>query len=289
MKEIVAIYKKNYSLIENSLTSIIQSIDFSEYDILVEKSIFTLYPSLKASYKINKNLKQSTPLYTDSNTDDTYLGVDKSYLLNRIQFRDDNIYISNIYINSRSGTPYITAVLNIEDEYIVCDFELYTLLKELSLIDGHENFSEFTKYFYTLFGFLLAFFSVSLIVYALYTSWIIIFYTNEDLLAGLFRSIIALTLALAIFDLSKTILEHEVLYKSLSRNNNLENRLLARFLTSIIIALSIESLMVVFKIALSDYSQMLYAFYLISGVGIMIVGLSIFIYVMRYNGKKDNV
>ncbi|MCJ7766086.1 MAG: hypothetical protein MUP09_09140, partial [Thiovulaceae bacterium] len=109
---------------------------------------------------------------------------------------------------------------------------------------------------------------------------------DHDLLSGLFRSIIALTLGLAIFDLSKTVLEHEVFYKSLSRDNNLENRLLARFLTSIIIALSIESLMVVFKIALSDYSQMVYAFYLIAGVGIMIVSLSLFIFIMRYQGQK---
>ncbi len=102
-----------------------------------------------------------------------------------------------------------------------------------------------------------------------------------------FRSIIALTLGMAIFDLSKTILEHEVFYKSLSRDNNLENRLLARFLTSIIIALSIESLMVVFKIALSDYSKMIYAFYLISGVGVMIVSLSLFIFIMRYQKEKN--
>ncbi|WP_372999712.1 hypothetical protein [Sulfurimonas sp.] len=287
MKEIVAIYKNNYSFIENSLTAMVDSIDFDEYDILVSKSIFALFPALKATYKINKKFKQSTPLYTQENVDNSSIGLDKAHLLDRIQFRDDNIYISNIYVNSRSGTPFITVVIHIADEYIVCDFELYTLLKELSLIEGHEYFSEFTRYFYTLFGFLLALFSLALIIYAIYITWTIVLDSDKDLLSGLFRSIIALTLALAIFDLSKTILEHEVFYKSLSRNNNLENRLLARFLTSIIIALSIESLMVVFKIALSDSSKMVHAFYLIAGVGIMIVSLSLYIFVMRYNGKKE--
>jgi len=287
MKEVVAIYKNNYSFIENSLTAMIDNIDFDEYEILVSKSIFTLYPALKATYKINNKFKQSTPLYTQENFDDSYIGLDKAHLLERIQFRDDNIYISNIYVNSRTGTPFVTVVVHIANEYIVCDFELYTLLKELSLIEGHEYFSEFTRYFYTLFGFLLAFFSLALIIYAIFTAWTIIFDSDKDLLEGLFRSIIALTLALAIFDLSKTILEHEVFYKSLSRNNNLENRLLARFLTSIIIALSIESLMVVFKIALSDSSKMVHAFYLISGVGIMIVSLSLYIFVIRYKEKKE--
>ena len=287
MKEIVAIYKNNYSFIENSLTAMVDSIDFDEYDMLVSKSIFTLFPALKATYKINKKFKQSTPLYTQESLDDSYVGLDKAHLLERIQFRDDNIYISNIYVNSRTGTPYVTVVLHIANEYIVCDFELYTLLKELSLIEGHEYFSKFTQYFYTLFGFLLAFFSLALIIYAIFITWTIVLDSDKDLLSGLFRSIIALTLALAIFDLSKTILEHEVFYKSLSRNNNLENRLLARFLTSIIIALSIESLMVVFKIALSDSSKMVHAFYLIAGVGIMIVSLSLYIFVMRYKGKKE--
>lgn len=287
MKELITIYKNNYAFIENSLTSIIESIDFDDYNNLVSKSIFILYPSLKASYKINKKYKQSTPLYTQNNVDNSYLGLDKSHLLGRIKFRDDNKYVSNIYVNSRTGTPYITVVIQTQDEFIVCDFELYALLKELSLIEGHKYFNVFTKYIYTLFGLLLSLFSLFLIFYAIFSIYSTLINPQKELLAGLFQSIIALTLALAIFDLSKTILEHEVFYKSLSRNYNLENRLLARFLTSIIIALSIESLMVVFKIALSDYSKMIYAFYLICGVAIMILSLSVYIFVMRYKGRTE--
>jgi len=287
MKEIISIYKKQYSFIENSLTAMIESVDTDAYDTVVKESLFSLFSALQATYKISKNLKQITPLYTPQEDDKTYLGLDKSHLLERIQFRDDNIYISNVYVNSRSGTPYITAVHFVNDEYIVYDFELYALLKELSLVDGHEYFSKFTQYFYAIFGFLLSLFSFSLIIYAFYTVWLIFAAQDTDILSGLFRSIIALTLALAIFDLSKTILEHEVFYKSISREYNIENKLLARFLTSIIIALSIESLMVVFKIALSDYEQMIHAFYLIAGVGIMVAVLSLFIFVMRYSNTKE--
>lgn len=287
MKEIITIYKKQRAFIENSLTAMIESIDFDQYDTMKDKSIFTLFPALKATYKINANYKQSTPIYTEDGPNTLSLGVDKSHLLARIQFRDDDIYISNSYVNSRSGTPYITIVIHEKDEYLVYDFELYALLKELLLIEGHKRFSEFTRYFYGLFGFLLTIFSLALIVYAIYIAYISLIDNNTEVLSGLFRSIIALTLGLAIFDLAKTILEHEVFYKRLSRKNNLENRLLARFLTSIIIAMSIEALMVVFKIALSDYSQMIHAFYLIAGVGIMIVSLSLFIFIMRYQGHKS--
>jgi hypothetical protein len=286
MKEIVTIYKKHYTFIENSLTAIVDSIDFLEYDTLVKKSLFSLFPALNATYKINKTLRQSTPLYTSDYIDESYLGSDKSHLLERILFREDNMYISNVYVNSRTGTPYITVAVKGANEYVVFDFELYDLLKELSLIKGNEYFSKFTKIFYAMFGILLFFLSLALVVYAFVTTWEIVSYRSQDVLAGIFHSIIALTLALAIFDLSKTILEHEVFYKSISRNNNLENRLLARFFISIIIALSIESLMVVFKIALNDYSKMIYAFYLIAGVGVMMASLSLFIFVMRYSAKE---
>ncbi len=185
MKETVAIYKKQRVFIENSLTSMIESIDVDQYDMIKEKSIFTLFPALKATYKINANYKQSTPMYTEEGIDSSYFGVDKSHLLGRVQFRADNIYISNAYVNSRSGTPFITVVVHRNKDYIVYDFELYTLLKELALIKGHERFGEYTRYSYAIFGFLLAGFSVALVSYAVYIAGTLIIEKNGETLAGL--------------------------------------------------------------------------------------------------------
>ena len=53
-----------------------------------------------------------------------------------------------------------------------------------------------------------------------------------------------------------------------------------------LLALFLVPFGIVFKISLSDYSKMIYAFYLIAGVGIMIVALSLFIFIMRYQGQK---
>jgi len=50
-----------------------------------------------------------------------------------------------------------------------------------------------------------------------------------------------------------------------------------RFLGSIIIALSIEALMLVFKFALTDPEKLLYAVYLLAGVTALMVGLSVYI------------
>ena len=100
----------------------------------------------------------------------------------------------------------------------------------------------------------------------------------------IFKPIIALTLSIAIFDLAKTILEQEVFFKSYSKNSKVETKILTKFLTTIIIALSIEALIVVFKIAINDYDQMINAFYLIAGIALILISLTVFIY---YSTKKQ--
>ncbi len=103
-------------------------------------------------------------------------------------------------------------------------------------------------------------------------------------LKHIFESTILLTLALAIFDLVKTIFEEEVLgrYK---RSTSLQNKTMAKFIGSIIIALAIEALMLVFKSALTDPTQLIYAMYIVGGVAILIVALAFYIH--RTNVKED--
>jgi hypothetical protein len=97
----------------------------------------------------------------------------------------------------------------------------------------------------------------------------------------IFKPIIALTLGVAIFDLAKTILEQEVYFKSYSKTSKVETKMVTKFLISIIIALSIEGLMVVFKIAIHDYDKMINALYLITGISLILIALSIFIYLTK--------
>ncbi len=79
----------------------------------------------------------------------------------------------------------------------------------------------------------------------------------------------------------KAIFEEEVLGHEKRNASGDTHQTMVRFLGSIIIALSIESLMLVFKFALTDPSQLLYAVYLIGGVTALIVGLSIYIKATR--------
>jgi hypothetical protein len=120
--------------------------------------------------------------------------------------------------------------------------------------------------------------SVFTILFSIYDFITYLFSNHALSLEMIFKPIIALTLSIAIFDLAKTILEQEVFFKSYSKNSKVETKILTKFLTTIIIALSIEALIVVFKIAINDYVQMINAFYLIAGIALILISLTIFIH-----------
>jgi len=92
----------------------------------------------------------------------------------------------------------------------------------------------------------------------------------------IFKATILLTLSLAIFDLVKTIFEEEVMGMHRHSHSG-ANRTMIKFLGSIIIALSIEALMLVFKFALIDANKLVNAVYLIGGVSLLTITLAIYI------------
>ncbi len=61
---------------------------------------------------------------------------------------------------------------------------------------------------------------------------------------------------------------------------------MVRFLGSIIIALSIEALMLVFKFALTDPGKLQYAVYLITGVSLLLVSLALYMKFSRTEIKN---
>jgi hypothetical protein len=93
----------------------------------------------------------------------------------------------------------------------------------------------------------------------------------------IFESTILLTLSLAIFDLVKTLFEEEVLGRHKKDPNSDIHKTMVRFLGSIVIALSIEALMLVFKFAMTEPAMLINAIYIIGGVAALLIGLAIYI------------
>ncbi|WP_104628890.1 PDC sensor domain-containing protein [Helicobacter bizzozeronii] len=106
-----------------------------------------------------------------------------------------------------------------------------------------------------------------------------------------FHPIVLLTLALATVDLVKAIFEEEVLGKNSGDSHHAIHRTMIRFLGSIIIALAIEALMLVFKFSISAPNKIIYAIYLASGVSALLISLAIYVkfaYGAANNSNKKN-
>jgi hypothetical protein len=227
-------------------------------------------------YTIGPDLKQDSPNYYKRSKDPSRIGMDKSHYFSNISLKESESYLTNPYIHHMTGHSSITMVLRRDDRYTVFDFDLLKLLEALKLIEHNTRFEHFNTFIYALGGFMLALIALFLISYGGYTFAFVFVEAPESILHDIFKAIIAVTLGLAIYDLAKTILENEVMYKNAGGQREGQYAILGKFLVSIIIALSIESLMVVFKITLADYTGLGYAFFLILGVSLMIIGLGWF-------------
>ncbi|WP_273212329.1 PDC sensor domain-containing protein [Helicobacter rodentium] len=94
---------------------------------------------------------------------------------------------------------------------------------------------------------------------------------------SVFEATILITLSLAIFDLVRAIFEEEVLGRQKSQDSKVVHQTMTRFLGSIVIALAIESLMLVFKFAITAPEKLLYAVYLIGAVTCLLIGLALYV------------
>lgn len=286
MKEYLNLYEIHKDKIEDFIQeSIINIGELKKLEKGNYKVLFSLFPSLELVYSIDKNTKiQNSSNFYRYKEDNTANNHDRTYLLSKLHFKQNDIAFSSVYVSSATRNNCITASIKDGESIIFLDFKLEILLEKLNLIEFNKPFHTLTKAFYTLAGFSMAFLALFIICYSLYGFFNNFFLEAESHLDSIFKPIIALTLGIAIFDLAKTILEQEVFFKSYSRDSKVETKMITKFLITIIVALSIEALMVVFKIAIKDYDKMINALYLISGVSMIIIALSVFIY---FTQKKE--
>jgi hypothetical protein len=138
-------------------------------------------------------------------------------------------------------------------------------------------FSKFFKYSYSAFAFALVAVAMLLFFSGVQTFFIKEISVSHLVIGDMFKATILLTLSLAIFDLAKTLIEEEVLGRHKEHNISGPHKTMVKFLGSIIIALSIEALMLVFKFAITDPQMLVKAIYIIGGVALLIISLAIYI------------
>ncbi|HQS65644.1 MAG TPA: hypothetical protein PLM93_00470 [Sulfuricurvum sp.] len=275
MKKIIQIYKKDQKHIVGHIRGMVSSLP---KDFLKEsRSIFKKHRYIDMIYSVDSEYKQNSPSIHRHKVTNDSLGSDKSQYFSNINLKHNDVFISSPYIHQTSGKPSISVVYRVGDIYYVMDINMMYLLEELRLIEYNSFHEKVIKSVYIFGSSVLGLVAFTLIGYGAYILIsVLLSLSVNDFLHDVFNSIVAVTIGLAMFDLSRQIMEHEVLFKSFHKEEDREFKMLGKFLISIIIALSIETLMVVFKIVLDDYRNMISAFYLLLGTTIMFVGLAYF-------------
>lgn len=286
MKEFIETYKEHQEEIEFFLQESVKNLGSLTVHKKSEFSkLFNLFPSLELIYFTNKDTKiQSTANYYRTSIDEEAKDKNRSYLISKLEFKGENIAFSKPYISIATRNNCVTLTIKEGDQIIFLDFRIDILLEKLNLLELNKPFHSITKGFYIFAGFSMMMLSIITIVFSLYDFVYYLIAESTLSLDMIFKPIIALTLSIAIFDLAKTILEQEVFFKSYSKNAKVETKILTKFLSTIIIALSIEALIVVFKIALNDYDKMINAFYLIAGISLILISLTAF---TNFSTKKS--
>ena len=203
--------------------------------------------------------------------------------------REKRFVLSDPYPSNFNGNLCVTASTPIFDDknelkFIACvDISLENMLKITDDGLAENYFNKFLKSVYTLF-------CAALFMICAFLFWHGVknfalksaeFIDIEEI----FSSTIVLTLALAIFDLVKTIFEEEVLGKNRGEDGVMY-KTMVRFIGSIIIALAIEALMLVFKFAITSPENIINAIYLIGGVALLMIALSVYLFsVKKQDGK----
>lgn len=282
MEELIEIYYKNQENIEDFIKESISNIgDLKSKSSKNYEQLFKIFPFLDSIYVCNMNtFDQISPIIFRNKIAEKTIGKNRKYLINNVDFKDEKIAITRPYITTSTGKTCVTTIIKLEDCIVFLDFNIKSILKKLGFLEINKKFNFLNKSFYTVISTLMIVLALFTMFYSLY-DFVDSVLNDAISIEYIFEPIIALTLGLAIFDLAKTILEQEVLFKSYSKNEKSEYKVLTKFMITIIIALLIEALLVVFKIAIKDYNQMINALYLIIGVVLVILSLSIFIYTTK--------
>ncbi len=204
-----------------------------------------------------------------------------------IQARANNqITVTDPYLSNASRKLCITAVIKIHDShtqttgYLVLDVDL---AKTIEFLMGDGSRSRFQPVFKSIYALIVIglFSVVAVLLYSAFTDLATLFqagHTLEAIQLKPFSVIIFITLALAIFDLGKTILEEEVLMQKDILRHSSTRRTITRFIAAILIAVSIEALMLMFKGALNNGAETLQGVWMmLTAVGLL-VGLGLYVY-----------
>lgn len=274
-------------ILTRNLPDKLPHIEFSSIRSALDKLAHEI-TSFEALYVLDASGKQLEDIISTNKDFRKGKGEDRSsrsYFYRAVKLQ--RCVLSDPYPSSLNNELCVTASMPIYDsshklQFVVCiDIKLSDILKIIQASNFEFIFMQFSRVVYFCFGLVL--FIITCFLF--HRGIISLFHQEGVAIQQMFESTIAITLALAIFDLAKTVIEEEVLGRNRKEKSGIQ-KTMVRFLGSIIIALAIEALMLVFKLVTGDLSQMIYAIYLIIGVSVLLTGLSIYLFAVKYKYKR---
>jgi hypothetical protein len=235
-------------------------------------------------YLLDHRGVQVTPTFTAGTQKDDDAGkirADRAYYYRAV--REERCTITDPYPSLITGELTVTASQPIYDEkgellYVACmDMPIDEVIKIAKQSSSDMFFSRLFKYAYGSFAFALIAIALLLFFKGIQSFFVYEITPSHFEIKNVFEATILLTLALAIFDLAKTLIEEEIIGRNKEHNISGPHKTMVRFLGSIIIALSIEALMLVFKFAITDPGMLLYAMYIVAGVAALLISLAVYI------------
>lgn len=280
-----------HELMESILTGIADADLFHQpkVDIKAMKGIAGSYPFVELMYLLDTQVVQISQniAVVDQQIKLVPLGGNRDrsqrpYFTNRDE--SDGVNITRPYLSNASGNLCLSASLAIVQQeqklgYLVVDVDLTRMIEFMM---GDSARRRVTPAFKAVYGVIVAGLFV-LVMVLLWTALrdiyglFVVEQVGQDPLQP-FGIIIFMTLALAIFDLGKTILEEEVLmHKDIFRHSS-TRRTITRFVSTILIAISIEALLTMFKASLGEKQYIEPAIWMMLAVVGLLVGLGAYVY-----------
>jgi len=305
-------YHEYQSAIHDIMTSILTGlaeeklIKNKETRVKAMQTLGKRFPFLEMLFVLDKNGIQHGDNITVSRDHSAIYTGDGTSRQQRPYFRaaqhqdSGDITVTEPYLSTVNRRFCLSAMMKWdcdgEEGYLVLDADLMSIVEFLMGDEKRRKFQPFFKYIYVVI--VIGLFCV--VATLLYSGFHELYLVTSSAVGSQeahlkpFSVIIFLTLALAIFDLGKTTLEEEVLmHKDIFRHSS-TRRTITRFVAAILIAVSIESLLLMFKAALGQGDQLVAAVWMMLAAVGLLIGLGLYVYLgakaeslLRNNTKID--
>jgi len=244
-------------------------------------------PQANAAYILDAEGKQISKMITlkerYKNFDIEFNQANRTYFYKAV--KEKKCILTDPYPSLVGGDLVVSAAMPIFNDrgdllYVaVVDIPLDELLKFIREEKGEKFFHSLNRIVYGAFA--LALFLICILLFYYGVKMFFVYNLNKIEVKKMFEATILITLSLALFDLVKTLLSEEVIGEK-EEHPFAIHKTMIKFLGSIVIALAIEGLMLVFKFAMIAPNKLIYAAVLLAAVTLLLAGLA---YYMKSVGK----